>query len=214
LCYAYSQTDRFLVKTSLLMSKAAATKAEIIHQAAVLFNQRGYAGASIADVMQATGLKKGGIYNHFASKDELAIAAFDYAVQLIQQRYAIALRGKRSAPQRLNTIIHTFCDGATDQTIPGGCPILNTAIDSDDTHPALRQRAQQAMDHWSALLHKILRWGIEHGELHPTVDPATSASMIIATLEGALMMTKLYGERLYLDRAKHHLANYVSTLVL
>ena len=61
------------------MSKAQQTKARIVRQAAELFNQKGYAGSSIADVMQATGLKKGGIYNHFKSKDELALAAFDYA---------------------------------------------------------------------------------------------------------------------------------------
>jgi AcrR family transcriptional regulator len=45
------------------------TKAHIIQQAAVVFNQQGYAGTSMSDIMRATGLKKGGIYNHFQSKE-------------------------------------------------------------------------------------------------------------------------------------------------
>jgi TetR/AcrR family transcriptional regulator, transcriptional repressor for nem operon len=196
------------------MSKAQDTRAYIIHQAATLFNQRGYAGASIADIMAATGLKKGGIYNHFQSKDELAIAAFDYAVQLMQQRYALALRGQRSANVRLQAMINTFCDTAADPPIAGGCPILNTAIESDHTHPALRQRAQQAMDRWQQLLTKILRWGIEHGEVQPAIDPVASASMIIAILEGAVMMSQLYGELVYLERARQHLLAHVKTLLL
>jgi TetR/AcrR family transcriptional regulator, transcriptional repressor for nem operon len=196
------------------MSKTQDTRAHIIHQAATLFNQRGYAGASIADIMAATGLKKGGIYNHFQSKDELAIAAFDYAVQLMQQRYALALRGQRSANVRLQAMINTFCDSAADPPIAGGCPILNTAIESDDAHPALRQRAQQAMDQWQQLLAKILRWGIEHGEVQPSIDPVASASMIIAILEGAVMMSQLYGERVYLERARQHLLAHVKTLLL
>jgi TetR/AcrR family transcriptional regulator, transcriptional repressor for nem operon len=196
------------------MSKAQDTRAHIIHQAATLFNQHGYAGASIADIMAATGLKKGGIYNHFQSKDELAIAAFDYTVQLMQQRYALALRGQRSANVRLQAMINTFCDTAADPPIAGGCPILNTAIESDHTHPALRQRAQQAMDRWQQLLTKILRWGIEHGEVQPAIDPVASASMIIAILEGAVMMSQLYGELVYLERARQHLLAHVKTLLL
>jgi AcrR family transcriptional regulator len=196
------------------MSKAQDTRAYIIHQAAELFNQRGYAGASIADIMAATGLQKGGIYNHFQSKDELAIESFHYAVQLMQQRYAVALRGQRSAKVRLQIMINTFHEAAADPPIAGGCPILNTAIESDHAHPALRQCAQQAMDKWQQLLTKILRWGIEHGEVQPSVNPATSASMIIMILEGAVMMSQLYGDRIYLERARQHLLDYVQTLLL
>lgn len=64
------------------MSKAEETKEKIIKQAAQLFNQYGYAGSSMSDIMRATRLQKGGIYNHFQSKQELALAAFDFASTL------------------------------------------------------------------------------------------------------------------------------------
>ena len=61
------------------MSKGDQTRERIIAKAAELFNQRGLEGTSMADLMKATGLEKGGIYRHFASKEAVAAEAFDYA---------------------------------------------------------------------------------------------------------------------------------------
>ncbi|NER48967.1 MAG: TetR/AcrR family transcriptional regulator [Symploca sp. SIO1A3] len=193
------------------MSKAEETKNRIIQQAANLFNQQGYAGASMSDIMAATGLKKGGIYNHFASKDELAIAAFDFAAQQASQRYFHALK-KRGAIARLKAIIHTFSTSPDEFSVKGGCPLLNTAIESDDTHPVLRERVQAAMYQWRNLIHQIVQKGIEREEIQPKVDPDAVATILISTMEGSLMLTKLYGDRIHMQRAKEHLDNYVESL--
>ncbi|MEC4815269.1 MAG: TetR/AcrR family transcriptional regulator, partial [Scytonema sp. PMC 1069.18] len=118
------------------MSKGNETKEKILQQAAELFNQQGYAGASISDIMRVTGLQKGGIYNHFKSKDDLALQAFDFAIAQFKQSYADVLRNKQHAIERLQAIIDVFRSNINDPIIKGGCPILNTAIESDDTHPA------------------------------------------------------------------------------
>jgi AcrR family transcriptional regulator len=194
------------------MDKAKETRAHIIQQAADLFNQQGYAGASMSDIMAATGLKKGGIYNHFASKDELAIAAFDFAFEQVGRRYVQAVKGKRGAIARLKALVNTFVTAPDEVTLKGGCPLLNTAIDSDDAHPALRERTQQAMYQWRRMIHTTVQSGIDSGELQPAVNPDTVATILIATLEGALMMTKLYGDRIHLQRAEQHLEQYVESL--
>jgi AcrR family transcriptional regulator len=191
------------------VSKAQATKARIVAQAATLFNQQGYAGMSMSALMLATGLQKGGLYNHFSSKDELALAAFDYAVEQIQQRFRGALKGKRDAGSRLIAILSVYDDLLADPVLSGGCPILNTAIESDDTHPALRQRAQQATDQWQHLLRRILAAGIQRGEIHPDLEIESAITILIATLEGAIMLTKLYGQPIYLQQALAHLKAYV-----
>lgn len=191
------------------MSKAESTKAHIIEQAAALFNQQGYAGSSMADVMQVTGLQKGGIYNHFRSKDDLALEAFDFAVARIQQRFRGALIGKRHALVRLMAILSVYENFLAHPPVEGGCPILNTAVESDDTHPALRQRSQQAMDQWRALIKRIVEKGVQRGELVSTAEPETVATILIATLEGGIMMSKLYGDPSHLQRALAHLSAYV-----
>jgi TetR/AcrR family transcriptional regulator, transcriptional repressor for nem operon len=191
------------------MSKGEETKAKIIQQAAELFNQQGYAGSSISDIMRVTGLQKGGIYNHFSSKDELALLAFDYAIAQIRKYYRIALRDKRHAVERLKAIIDTFLKYVDNPPIKGGCPLLNTAVESDDAHPALRERTQQAMNSWRDMLCRIIQIGIDKGEVRPDVNADEVATVLIATLEGAMMMSKLYGNSIHMERAVKHLNDYI-----
>lgn len=191
------------------MSKAQETKARIIKQAAALFNQQGYAGSSMSDIMRVTGLQKGGIYNHFRSKDELALEAFDFAVNRVQSEFMGALKGKRHAVERLIAILSVYECMFDEPPVQGGCPILNTAVESDDAHPALREQAQLAMDAWRILLQRIVDKGIMRGELHSTVDADTVATILIATIEGAVMLSKLYGDASHLERALNFLKTYV-----
>lgn len=191
------------------MSKAQETKHRIIEQAAVLFNQQGYAGSSIADIMRVTGLQKGGIYNHFASKDDLALAAFDYATARLQQTFMGAIKGKRHAVDRLLALLQVYEHLLEAPPLPGGCPILNTAIESDDAHPALRERSQQAMDRWRDLIRRIVEKGVQREELHPETDGDTVATILIATIEGAVMLSQLYGDQTHMQRALAHLKAFI-----
>ncbi|AFY47516.1 transcriptional regulator [Nostoc sp. PCC 7524] len=193
------------------MSKGEETKARIIQQAAELFNQQGYAGSSISDIMRVTGLKKGGIYNHFQSKDELALQAFDYAIACVSKNYRLALRNERHAIARLKAIINVFSSSVDNPPVPGGCPLLNTAVESDDTHPVLKARTQQAMTAWLNLIRRIIESGIAKGEIKAGVNADEIASIITATLEGAIMMTKLYEDKIYMQRAVNHLYQYIDT---
>lgn len=194
------------------MSKADITRSHIIKQAAEVFNQYGYAGTSMSDLMQATGLKKGGIYNHFGSKDELAIAAFDYSVNLLQRRYLKALRGHRPSTEKLIVMVDTFCQSMHEPTMKGGCPIMNTAIDSNHAHEALKKRAQFAMDSWRVLIKKLVERGRKLGKIAATVDSDAAATIIIATLEGAVMMNQLYEDPTHLNRAQNHINDYILSL--
>ncbi|MEH2003395.1 MAG: TetR/AcrR family transcriptional regulator [Nostoc sp.] len=186
------------------MSKGEETKSRILYQAAELFNQQGYAGSSMSDIMRVTGLQKGGIYNHFQSKDDLALQAFDFAIARIKQHTRFALRSKRHAVERLQAIIGVFSSFAENPPIKGGCPLLNTAVESDDAHPALRERAQQAMNSWLHLIRRIIETGIEKGEIRPEISADEIATIIIATLEGAIMMSKLYGDSIHMHRVINH----------
>lgn len=191
------------------MSKAQQTKARIVQQAAAVFNQKGYAGSSIADIMQATGLKKGGIYNHFASKDELAVAAFDYAVSLMSQEVWSAVKTKRNAIARLEALVSSYLVYIDTPPIVGGCPILNTAIEADDTDSPLRDRAISAVNNWRNLIVRIINQGIKKGEIPTTIEPDTVATIIICNIEGAIMMSQLEKNPVHLERAVAHLQSYI-----
>jgi AcrR family transcriptional regulator len=62
------------------MSKSERTKNYIIEKAAPIFNTKGFAGTSLSDLTEATGLTKGSIYGNFENKEEIAIQVFKYSI--------------------------------------------------------------------------------------------------------------------------------------
>ncbi len=185
------------------MSKGEQTRQQILEKAAPLFNQRGFHGCSMADVMEATGLEKGGLYRHFSSKEELAQAAFRHAV-------ATSLRIKTQPPEpgatameTLRAMIARFVE--TKSGIPGGCPLMNTAIDADDGNEALRKLAREAFDGWRGRLVAVIEQASEAREIRRSADSAWLADTIISTLEGALMLSRLERRKEPLHHAQRSL---------
>lgn len=190
------------------MKKGQLTKDNIIKASIPIFNKHGYYGASISDIVNVTGIQKGGIYNHFKSKDELALEAFDYAVKIMTDEYMNAIKGKKSAIDQLESLISVYENVIEDPPIPGGCPVLNTAIESDDAHPALRERTQQAMNQWLRLVSHLLEKGIKNKEIDPNIDVESVATYVTSAFEGGVMLSKLYNESNYMRQTIHHLKQY------
>jgi TetR/AcrR family transcriptional regulator, transcriptional repressor for nem operon len=189
------------------MTKGDETRERIIAKAAELFNQRGLEGTSMADLMEATGLEKGGIYRHFPSKEAVAAEAFDYAWEEAFQERVRDLGSISGSVDRLKHLIANFVERRS--SIPGGCPLLNTAVDSDDGNPVLRERARQALGNWQKLLISIINEGIQRREIRSGVDPHGLATLIISSLEGALMISRLERNRDALVAARSHLDSYL-----
>jgi TetR/AcrR family transcriptional regulator, transcriptional repressor for nem operon len=191
--------------------KGEVTRRLILERTAPVFNKRGYAGTSMSEVVEATGLEKGGIYNHFGSKDELAAEAFAYSISLMVDAFAAAQEGKAGI-DRLVGIIEAFGRWADDPLIAGGCPIMNTAIESDDTHPALAAHARDAMDSWHRLIGSIVKEAKARGEIDPDVDPYQLATLVTSTLEGSLMLSKLFHDPTHEHRAVASLTSHVESV--
>src|ERR1700739_4539753 len=120
------------------MTKGEQTRRKIVEAAAPIFNKRGYEGSSLSELMVATGLKKGGIYRHFSSKEELAAEAFDYAWKSAFKTRIHDLEQVPNSIEKLKRFIVNFVNGRS--AVPGGCPVLNTAVEADDGNLLLRDR--------------------------------------------------------------------------
>ena len=195
-----------------MMTKGERTRRAIVEKAAGVFNTKGYFGSSMTDLVREVGLEKGGIYNHFASKEELALEAFDYAVGTMRERFQAALEGKEVALERLFAVVDVLGGLAEDPPVAGGCPILNTAVESDNAHMELKERAREAMSGWLRLIGGIIKEGVRNGELRPDTDPRETASVVVATLEGAVMLSRLYDDPAYMKRLVDHLKEHLRTL--
>jgi TetR/AcrR family transcriptional repressor of nem operon len=193
------------------MTKGEETRRRIVEAAAPIFNKHGYEGSSLSALMEATGLKKGGIYRHFSSKEELAAEAFDYTWEQAWKARLLHLGDKSTGVAKLKQLIANFVDYRS--SVPGGCPVLNTAIDADDGNPVLRARVEKALQSWKSRLQKIVKQAADRHELRPDVDARAVATLIIATLEGALMIARIEGTDSALRQVQSHLSHYLDTQV-
>ena len=194
------------------MRKGEQTRREIIRKAAPIFNQKGYDGAALSDLMRATGLEKGGIYRHFESKQQLAGEAFEHAWKMAMDARFEGTQEIPNTVDRLKQIVRNFRDRRAG-LVPGGCPLLNTAIDSDDGNPQLRARARRALTWLLDHLQSIAEEGRKRSEVRSDVDSAKLATLIASTLEGSLMVSRLQRKDEPLDLACQHLEEYLETKV-
>lgn len=194
------------------MSKAEQTKAYIIEKIAPVFNRKGYAGTSLTDLTEATGLTKGSIYGNFESKDDLAVAAFDFNLAKINSVFRHEMAKYSTAKEKLLRHVKLYEHFSKFAFPVGGCPILNTAIEADDTHPALKQRACDALNNWKKSLVDIIQSGITANEFKKDTNAEELAVTIIAMLEGAMMMAGVTGKHRYRVSVARSLAKLIESL--
>ena len=192
------------------MSKGEETRLRIIAEAAPLFNQRGYEGCSIQDIMGATGLEKGGIYRHFEGKEELAAEAFDFAWTIAFNKRRQNLDTVSNHVDRLKQHIANF---VARSTFPGGCPLLNTAIDSDNGNPVLREKVRKALRGWQTMLRNIIEDGMKAGTIRSDIDAQKVANLIIGGLEGGMLISRIERNDQGLRAALEHLDFYIDSQV-
>jgi TetR/AcrR family transcriptional regulator, transcriptional repressor for nem operon len=193
------------------MTKGEETRQRIVEKAAALLNQRGFSGFSMSALMEATGLEKGGIYRHFDSKEQLAAEAFEYAWQAALGTRMRDLESISNSIEWLRQFITNFVQRRS--TVPGGCPLFNTAVDADDGNPVLRQLALRALRGWRDDLVQVVKRGIECREIKRETNPKELADIIISSLEGALMMSRLEGDKEALLTAQSFLNAYLDTQI-
>ena len=203
--YLYA-TDRSL--SGPLMKKGEATRRRIVAQAAGLLNTQGYRTTPVSEIMRVTGLRKGGIYRHFNSRTALTLEAFEYAVSRMRDRFLRAAQNKATPTETLLAFLNVFREAAHDEAFHGGCPIINLAVESDDANPELRTAARKAMTQLVGAFERVIAQGVQQREF-PKGDAHARARVIVATLEGGLLLANLYKDRAPIDAVLEHLERYV-----
>ncbi|MES2811668.1 MAG: TetR/AcrR family transcriptional regulator [Bacteroidota bacterium] len=191
------------------MSKADRTKQYIIEKTACIFNTKGYAGTSINDLIEATGLTKGSIYGNFENKDQVALAAFDYNFE----RLVVYIRGKietkNSVIDKLLVYPETYRNYLTNPILISGCPVTNTSTEADDTHPLLRAKVEGAYNFWKNSLEVHLNNGINSGEINSDMDINEFISVFVSLIQGAILQAKVTKKMNSLNYSMDYLERYI-----
>jgi TetR/AcrR family transcriptional regulator, transcriptional repressor for nem operon len=192
------------------MGKADRTKEFIIEKTSPLFNKKGYAGTSLTDMTDATGLTKGAIYGNFEDKDDVALAAFDHNMARLIEQVRTLQATERSATGKLKAFIQVYRGGLESGVLVDGCPIINTGSEADDTHPRLKEKVNAALARWHKSISAIIQQGKMQGEFRADTNAAEIASLMIAMIEGGFTLSKISGDMSYLDQSLGHLEQLIA----
>ncbi len=194
------------------MGKAERTKQFIVEQVAPIFNRKGYAATSLKDLTNVTGLTKGSIYGNFKNKDEVALYAFEYNADFVNRQLREHLLLAESPREKLLAYPKTFRKIYSHILESGGCPILNTAVDSSEVNSLLLNAVQQVIEKWKSTIISIIEEGIHCGEFNRGNDANKTAQVLICLIEGGYAMSKATGDVAYIESSLEQVESIIMAL--
>ncbi|MDF2475942.1 MAG: hypothetical protein K0S24_1425 [Sphingobacterium sp.] len=175
------------------MSKAEQTRQFIIERTAPIFNKKGYFATSLSDITTATGLTKGSIYGNFKDKDDLAIHVYIYQSEKIAEAVNQQITLQKTALKKLFAFFDFYKENFKNIAASGGCPLMNAAIEADDSLPFLTPKVKRSFALWKQRLISILEEGINNGEFKQDISAEHFAVTFMAMIEGGILLSKISG---------------------
>ncbi|MES2702108.1 MAG: TetR/AcrR family transcriptional regulator [Bacteroidota bacterium] len=173
------------------MTKSERTKEFIVEKAAPIFNTKGYAGTSLADLITATGLTKGALYGNFENKDAIAIAVYEHNIKMARQRLDEYVNAQTTPTAKLLAITEYYRNNWKKIQERGGCPYLNASVEADDNVPFLKSHVRASIVGWAARIAAIIDDGKKSGEFNLDISSDQYAYTIITLIEGSIMLFKI-----------------------
>jgi AcrR family transcriptional regulator len=172
------------------MSKSERTKNYIIEKAAPIFNTKGFAGTSLSDLTEATGLTKGSIYGNFENKEEIAIQVFIYSIGRMKQAMEAKLDLVAEPSYKIFAFLDFFLEYVFEPPVSGGCILLNTAVEADDNQPALKKYVSRQLTSLIQYVKSLLEETSIDWQGQKEYEPEILAYAIFSSIEGAIMIAR------------------------
>jgi TetR/AcrR family transcriptional repressor of nem operon len=159
-------------------------------------HDRGYEAVGIAELCQVAGVKRGSFYFHFETKQALALEMLDRS----WERTRLAVFGSSIEDETLsagdaiarygNLLADLLATVLDERAVVAGCRFGNFAVELATRDEPVRARVEAIFDQMIALVAATIERSVDRGELAPEVDPQSSATAVIAHMEGLMVMAK------------------------
>ena len=158
-------------------------ESQVVARARKAFHDHGYAGASIDQLCQATGLRRSSLYGAFGDKHGIFLAAMDAycddVVASVEQQLA---GGEHGALARLER--HVRGQAADPAGLARGCLLAKATAERAAEDPDVARRAAEAFDRYEAALAGCIRQAQSEREVRDDIDPEAAAALVLAVLRG------------------------------
>lgn len=180
------------------------TRDRILTEGLRVVHERGFAGASVRDIVQAAGVPQGSFTNHFASKEAFGLEVIELYFAASREVMRETLGNEALAPlQRLAAYIDSFKDRSSRNGMRNGCLFGNFAAEASCHSEVIRSRLIEIFGEVQRTISGCLHAAIEAGELDRGLDCDEVAAFLVASIQGAHLLAKTQRAPDALDRLKH-----------
>ena len=196
-----------------MATKGTQTRRNIIEHSLQLFSVKGYYNTSISDILDATGLTKGGLYGHFASKEEIWCAVYDEAVSIWKGIVFKGIRNNSDPLRRIEKFIENdIQDYLGTDVFDGGCFFLNMLVELSGQSASMSKQILRGFVRLSGLLRSWLQEAHLKGLLQDNLDHQETANFIIISLNGAAALYISSRDRSILEQTVRQLRLHINQL--
>jgi TetR/AcrR family transcriptional repressor of nem operon len=176
-----------------------------------LMQVKGYTATSLDDVLRESGVGKGSFYHFFRSKEELGHAILDTIVQgFIAKTVDPCFSDPAVKPiSQIRCFLDRVVATQRAGNCVGGCPLGNLASELSDVHEGFRSRLAEVFSVWRGRLTRALEQAQQRHEVRGDCRPEAVAHFVVASLEGAILMTKVTKDIRVMEQCVEELKRYL-----
>ena len=164
------------------------TRNAILESGMKLFIERGFNACSVQDITDAAGVPKGSFYNHFKSKEALAVEILTEYARGTTDR-SILTNPRIPALTRLKkhfAALNEYFSRCND-----GCLVGKFMAEVSDDTPQIREGLLSVLNTWGRQISSAIAQGQEQGSIRKDLKADDLAAFLIDSYEGAILRTRV-----------------------
>ncbi|MDT8444740.1 MAG: TetR/AcrR family transcriptional regulator [Desulfuromonadales bacterium] len=181
-------------------TKGEITREKILVEATQVFHRKGFLTTTISDLLDATGMTKGNLYFHFTGKEDIGLEVLRRARETFRLFLNDALQGDTPGA-RLDSFFRHVMERNRSKGFVGGCLFGNTALEACDNAPPFAELVSEVFAEWIGKLQDTIQAAQTSGQIRQDLPASALAELVVATIEGGIMQSRLKQEEGPLKRA-------------
>ncbi len=168
------------------------TRGKILFAAYREIHCQGFQAASLRNILAHTGVTKGALYHHFPNKLELGYAVVDEVIApRIDLGFIQPLQHFDNPIEGIIELIQSAGETFSMTDIELGCPLTNLAQEMAPIDEGFRVRLTEIYHKWQQSITDLMIEARDSGQIIEQIDPEALAEMIVATIEGSIIVAKV-----------------------
>lgn len=174
---------------------------EVLGRALEVFHAKGFDGATLDELEQATGLGRGSLYGAFGDKRALFLRALALYLDTALRERMARLQCPEAGKAEIVALFRGVARDALGDRERKGCMVTNCSIELADRDPDLACQAARSLDLFERAFAGAIRQAQTRGDIGAGRDPVRLARFLTVCMEGMLVLARVRPDAAWLDDA-------------